>query len=193
MRYSNTMNKKNRRLLAARSIGLLLLVSCLFSGCKSARVSDSLYKEGLPGTAPWAVLPFISFSGIKAGVSIQLERILMVHLPAIGIVEPHLYPEEEVTPHGDSTPQATRLKKAEEWAHISGLSFAVAGEVTEWAIAEDGVPSVSISLVVSDVRTSEILWSNSGTVQGEAWDDPYDTSRTLFIDLLQTLPINNPR
>ncbi|MET4692356.1 hypothetical protein [Endozoicomonas lisbonensis] len=165
-----------------------LLVLFLLAGCQSSGIPN-LYREGLPGTASWAVLPFANYTESE-NVATQVERILMVMLPSNGIDEPQLYPEFMVTSANNTLADAHRIQNGRQWAAQSGISFAFSGAVNEWMFDDEGRPRVALSLNVTDVRSDETLWSISGASEGLPGDDLYAVSRGLINDLLRSLPIN---
>ena len=165
-----------------------LLVLFLLAGCQSSGVPN-LYREGLPGTANWAVLPFANYTESE-NVSTQVERILMVMLPSNGIEEPQLYPEFMVTSASNTLADAHKIQNGRQWAAQNGISFAFSGTVNEWAFDDQGRPYVALSLTVIDVRSDEMLWSISGASEGLPGDDLYSVSRGLINDLLRSLPVN---
>ena len=167
------------------------MLACLFlAGCQSISGPSGLYNEGIPGTARWAVLPFVNHTDARADIAVQVERIMMVQLPSAGVVEPRLYPESQVTTASDSLADAHRLQNGKQWAAQTDMSFAMTGEITEWNIDEEGRAFVSMNLEVSDVRTNKQLWSVSGRGEGRPGDDFYAVSRQLVTNLLTSLPIN---
>ena len=168
------------------------LVLIFLTGCQSLRTS-SLYKEGIPGTARWAVLPFVNHTGAEYGVTTQLERVMMVLLPSAGVLYPRLYPESQVTTASQSLAEAHRLQNGKQWATQNDMSFAISGKVLDWRYGEDGRGHVAVDLMVTDARTDEQLWSGSGSGEGLVGEDLYDVSRKLFTDLLATLPINRQK
>ena len=150
----------------------------------------NLYEKGIPGTARWAVLPFVNYSEAQTEQTVQLERILMVHLPAAGVVEPRLYPESvSATPSG-TIAEAQKILRGKEWAEQAGMSFAITGDVYDWRFGEDGRGFVGINLEVFDIRTNEKLWTISGSGEGLPGESNFDVSRKLFTDLLSSLPVN---
>ena len=151
--------------------------------------SAGLYKEGLPGTAAWAVLPFVNRSE-ATGITIQAERIVMVQLPSKGVSQARLYPESEVTTASPKLAEAHRLQNGKQWARLNDLSFAITGEIDQWFYNDAGKPVVTMSITVSDVRNNEIIWSTRGTGEGRQGDDLFDACRTLVSDLLNALPVN---
>lgn len=184
---------KNNRLLSVMTrFWAVAVVAALLTACQTSGPT-SLYQEGLPGTARWAVLPFVNHTEEKGEMTIQLERIMMVNLPSAGVVEPKLYPETVVTTASENLADAHRLQNGKQWAYQTGMSFAITGEVYDWRLSEDGKALVSVNLEVVDIRTNEQLWAVSGTGEGLPGEDNYDVSRKLFSDLLSSLPINRPQ
>ncbi len=169
---------------------LIILLLGILAGCQGS--VSSLYREGLPSTANWAVLPFIDYTEAQ-GVSVQVERIMMVQLPAAGVLEPRLYPESVVTNASDTLAEAHRLQNGKQWATQHGIGFGLAGEILEWRYDDEGRAIVAVNLEVIDVRTDEQLWSVSGSSEGLPGQDLYDVCRTLFQDLLTSLPVNRQR
>lgn len=165
-----------------------LLVALFLVGCQ-ATGAPNLYREGLPGTANWAVLPFVNYTESET-VTTQVERILMVMLPSSGIEEPQLYPEFMVTSASNTLADAHRVQNGRQWAAQNHISFAFSGEVNEWMYDDEGRPRVALNLIVTDVRSGEMLWSISGASEGVQGDDLYTLSRGLIADLLRSLPIN---
>ncbi|MRI33321.1 hypothetical protein EOPP23_10030 [Endozoicomonas sp. OPT23] len=151
--------------------------------------SAGLYKEGLPGTASWGVLPFINNSE-ATGVTIQVERILMVQLPSKGVTQARLYPESEVTTASKRLADAHRLQNGKQWARLNEVSFSISGEIDQWFYNDAGKPVVTLSVAVTDVRNGEVIWSTRGTGEGKQGDDLFDACRTLLADLLDSLPVN---
>ena len=184
--------KNNKSPVTMTRFWLVILTTLLVTACQTNGTPD-LYREGLPGTASWAVLPFVNHTEAKGDMTIQLERIMMVKLPSIGVVEPSLYPESVVTTASDNLADAHRLQNAKQWAYQTGISFAIIGEVNSWGLSEDGNAIVSVNLEVIDTRTSEELWAVTGAGEGISGEDRYDVSRKLFSNLLSSLPINRPR
>lgn len=168
------------------------LVLILLTGCQSLRTS-SLYKEGIPGTARWAVLPFVNHTEAEGGITTQLERVMMVLLPSAGVLYPRLYPESQVTTASQSLAEAHRLQNGKQWAAQNDMSFAISGKVMDWRYDEEGRGHVAVDLMVTDARTDEQLWSASGSGEGLPGEELYDVSRKLFTDLLATLPINRQK
>ena len=165
-----------------------LLVLFFLAGCQSSS-APSLYREGLPGTANWAVLPFVNYTE-SDNVSVQVERILMVLLPSNGIDEAELYPEFVVTSANNVLTDAHKIQSGRQWASQNGISFAFTGTVNEWMFDDEGRPHVALSLTVTDVRSDETLWSISGASEGLPGDDLFAVSRGLINDLLRSLPVN---
>lgn len=165
-----------------------LLVLFFVVGCSTSGVPN-LYREGLPGTASWAVLPFVNYTELD-NVSIQVERILMVMLPSNGVEEPQLYPEFMVTSANNTLADAHKVQSGRQWASQNGISFAFSGTVNEWAFDDQGRPYVALSLTVTDIRNNETLWSISGASEGLPGDDLYAVGRGLINDLLRSLPVN---
>jgi hypothetical protein len=178
-------------------MALLTLTGCQYTGLSlndysslgGTAAASGLYREGLPGTADWAVLPFVNYSKATS-ITTQVERILMVQLPARGIEDARLYPESEVTTASKTLEGAHRFQNGKQWAMQNDISFAIAGEINEWFYDDSGRPQVSLSLSVIDIRNSEIIWSVNGSSEGLQGDDLFDTSRELMSDLLQSLSIN---
>ena len=168
------------------------LIFILLTGCQSFRSSD-LYEEGIPGTARWAVLPFVNHTGAEGGVTTQLERVMMVLLPSAGVLYPRLYPESQVTTASQSLAEAHRLQNGKQWAAQNDISFAISGKVVDWHYDAQGRAHVSVDLMVTDARTDEQLWSASGSSEGLVGEEIYDVSRKLFTDLLATLPVNRQK
>ena len=171
----------------AFSLALILL-----SGCQGLHTS-SLYKEGIPGTARWAVLPFVNHTDSEGDVTTQLERVMMVLLPSAGVLYPRLYPESQVTTASQPLAEAHRLKNGKQWAAQNDVSFAISGKVLNWRYDEEGRGHVAVDLRVTDARTDQQLWSASGSSEGLEGEELYDVSRRLFTDLLATLPINRQK
>ena len=171
---------------------LFCLTLVLLTGCQSLRTSN-LYKEGIPGTARWAVLPFVNHTEAEGGVTIQLERVMMVLLPSVGVIYPRLYPESQVTTASQSLAEAHRLQNGKQWAAQNDVSFAISGKVLDWRYDEEGRGHVAIDLTVTDARTDQQLWTASGSGEGLPGEELYDVSRQLFADLLATLPINRQK
>ena len=178
----------------ARVWGVCLLLVML-TGCQSIQSlrGGSLYREGIPGTASWAVLPFVDHTDAQGGVSTQLERMMMVLLPSAGILYPRLYPESQVTTASQSLAEAHRLQNGKQWAGQNDVSFAITGKVLEWRYDEENRGHVSVDLEVFDVRTDQTLWTTSGSGEGLPGEDLYDVSRKLFSDLLNSLPVNKQK
>lgn len=179
---------------------LMLTAMLVLTGCQSGGLNISgglggtaatsgLYREGLPGTADWAVLPFVNHSKATS-ITTQVERILMVNLPSRGIEEARLYPESEVTTASKSLQAAHRYQNGMQWAKQNDISFALAGEIFEWYYDDSGRPHVSMGLTVIDIRSGEVIWDVNGASEGLQGDDLFDISRGLISDLLQSLPIN---
>ncbi|WP_422139428.1 hypothetical protein [Endozoicomonas sp. ALC020] len=174
---------------------VLALTGCQYTGFNNSgglggtAASSGLYREGLPGTANWAVLPFINHSEASS-ITTQVERILMVNLPSRGIEEARLYPESEVTTASKSLEAAHRYQNGKQWAMQNDISFAIAGEIFEWYYDDSGRPNVSMGLTVIDIRSGEVIWDINGASEGLQGDDLFDISRGLISDLLQSLPIN---
>ena len=184
--------KNNRNRITRIHFWILAVTTVLLTACKTSG-TPYLYEEGLPGTASWAVLPFVNHTEAKGEMTIQLERILMVNLPSAGVVEPQLYPESVVTTASDNLADAHRLQNGKQWAYQTGMSFAITGEIYDWGLSGDGRALVSVNLEVVDARTNEQLWAVSGSGEGLPGEDNYDVSRKLLSDLLSSLPINRPR
>ena len=159
------------------------------SGLGGSAVSTGLYREGLPGTASWAVLPFANNTEAK-NVTMQVERILMVQLPSKGVESARLYPEAQLTTASDTLSGAHKIQSGKQWAKQNGISFGIAGEIHEWDYDDTGRPKVALNLVVVDVRTGEVIWNSDGSSEGRQGESLYDISRVLMSDLLQSLPIN---
>lgn len=174
---------------------MILLTGCQsvgmgsFGGVGGSAASAGLYREGLPGTANWAVLPFVNFAE-GDDVTTQLERMLMVLLPSQGVIDPRLYPESEITTASNSLAGAHRLQNGRQWAMQNDISFAFSGEVNEWMYDKAGRPRVALNLIVTDIRNGEVIWSISGASEGLQGDDLFDVGRGLLTELLQSLPIN---
>ncbi|WP_252177684.1 hypothetical protein [Endozoicomonas sp. 4G] len=188
-------NKIRPGLLTLIFTTALALTGCQYSGFNDSgglggtAASSGLYLEGLPGTANWAVLPFVNHSK-ASNVTTQVERILMVNLPSQGIEEARLYPESEVTTASKSLASAHRYQNGKQWALQNDISFAIAGEIFEWYYDDTGRPKVAMGLTVIDIRSGEVIWDTNGASEGQQGDDVYDISRSLISDLLQSLPIN---
>ena len=165
-----------------------LLVLIFLAGCQSSGMPN-LYREGLPGTANWAVLPFVNYTESE-NIATQVERILMVMLPSSGIEAPQLYPEFIVTSASDTLADVHRVQNGRQWAAQNDIGFAFSGEVNEWMYDDEGRPRVALNLIVTDVRSGEMLWNISGASEGKQGDDLYSLSRGLIADLLRSLPIN---
>ncbi len=185
-----TNNKKPTTWIRSWTV---VITAVLLSACQSqSRTVSSLYQEGFPGTARWAVLPFVNHTQATDEMTIQLERILMVQLPSAGVEEPSLYPESEVTSASENLAGAHRLQKGRMWAFESGISFAITGAVNNWGRDKEGRARVAVDLEVVDIRTSQQLWTINGSGEGLPGEDSYSVSRKLFSDLLSSLPINQP-
>ena len=165
-----------------------LLVLLFLAGCQSTG-APNLYREGLPGTANWAVLPFVNHSG-SGNATTQVERMLMVMLPSSGVETPQLYPEFMVTSASNTLADAHRVQNGRQWAAQNDISFAFSGEVNEWMFDDEGRPKVALSLMVTDVRSGDVIWNISGASEGIQGDDLYSVSRGLIADLLRSLPVN---
>ncbi|WP_062260078.1 hypothetical protein [Endozoicomonas arenosclerae] len=189
------LNKTGPGLATLVLSALLALTGCQYTGFNESgglggsAASSGLYREGLPGTANWAVLPFVNYSEATS-VTTQVERILMVQLPSRGIEGARLYPESEVTTASKSLEGAHRYQNGKQWAMQNDISFAVAGEIFEWFYDDSGRPQVSMALAVVDIRNGEVIWNVNGSSEGLQGDDLFDISRALMSDLLQSLPIN---
>lgn len=168
------------------------LALVILSGCQSSGTSG-LYKEGIPGTARWAVLPFVNHTEVEEGVGIQLERIMMVLLPSAGVLYPRLYPESQVTTASRSLAEAHRLQNGKQWAAQNDISFTISGKVLDWRYDEENRGHVAVDLTVTDARTDQELWTASGSAEGLPGEELYDVSRQLFTDLVATLPINRQK
>ena len=171
---------------------LFSLTLVLLTGCQSLGMSN-LYKEGIPGTARWAVLPFVNHTEAEGGITIQLERVMMVLLPSAGVLYPRLYPESQVTTASQSLAEAHRLQNGKQWAAQNDVSFAISGKVLDWRYDEEGRGHLAVDLIVTDARTDQQLWTASGSGEGLPGEELYDVSRQLFADLLATLPINRQK
>lgn len=146
----------------ARPAVLVLLI--LMAGCQGV---SGLYREGFPGTAHWQVLPFINYS--QAGnISAQLERMLVVLLPAAGIDRPVRYMDTAATGNG----------------------LAIGGAIQEWLIDRDGQPRVALELYISDARTGDRLWHISGARVGLPGESLYTLAQNLISELLGAIPVN---
>lgn len=172
-----------------------LLILVLLTGCQSMQSfrTQNLYKEGIPGTARWAVLPFVNHTEAEGDITTQLERVMMVLLPSAGVLYPRLYPESQVTTASQPLAEAHRLQNGKQWALQNDVSFAISGKVLEWRYDEENRAHVSVNLTVTDARTNEQLWSTSGSGEGLPGEELYDVTRRLFTDLLSTLPINRQK
>ena len=164
------------------------LALILLAGCQSLQTSD-LYKEGIPGTARWAVLPFVNHTEAEGDVTSQLERVMMVLLPSAGVLNPRLYPESQVTSASLPLTEAHRLQNGKQWAAQNDVSFAISGKLLDWRYDEEGRGHVAVDLMITDPRTGQQLWSASGAGEGLPGEELYDVSRNLFTDLLATIPI----
>ena len=184
--------KKNKTLISLMRFWVIAISTVLLTACQTSGTSY-LYEEGLPGTARWTVLPFVNHSESRVEMTVQLERIMMVNLPSVGVIEPQLYPETVVTTASENLADAHRLQNGKQWAYQSGMSFAITGEVYDWGLSSDGHAIVSVNLEVMDVRTNEKLWAVSGSGKGLPGEDNYDVSRKLVSSLLSSLPVNRPR
>ena len=167
----------------------------LLAGCESFNMYPSMefYREGLPGTARWAVLPFVNMTEAQGNITTPMERAMMVQLPGAGVLYPRLYPESQVTSASQPLAEAQRLQNARQWAASSGISFAVTGKVVEWVYDEEGRGSVAVELEVFDVRTNELLWAASGSGEGLPGEPLFEVSRQLFANMLTSLPINRQK
>lgn len=165
---------------------LVLFLFILIAGCES-RVSG-LYSEGFPGTALWTVLPFVNFSQAE-GVSIQVERMLVVQLASVGVEHPFMH-------QGISVDTPSRVEIAGRdlddrgWANGRSAGFAVGGEIGDWFIDRDGYAQVSLSIYVTDASSGKTLWSMSSSKEGVAGEGIYEVCRALLVDILQYMPVN---
>ncbi|WP_330924559.1 hypothetical protein [Candidatus Sororendozoicomonas aggregata] len=164
---------------------LLLIAGLLLSGCQFGL--SGLYKDGFPGTATWTVLPVLNFSQ-KEGVNVDVERMITVLLPSVGVENPQLF-------HGASTQthsrvaDAARLRSGEDWAHVQGAGLAIGGEVQQWQVNSSGHGEVALSLHVNDGLSGKTLWSISGSSTGLPGENNHEIARRLILDLLQSLPV----
>ena len=188
--HKQTMNTiRPRENITRKQTLFSLLFVLLLTGCQSFGVPNDLYREGLPGTANWAVLPFANYTDTDIA-STQVERILMVMLPSNGVDNAQMYPEFVVTSANSVLADAHKIRNGRQWAQQNQVSFAFSGSVDQWGIGGDGRPEVALSLLVTDIRSDESLWSVSGSGQGQPGEDMYAVSRRLINDLLATLPVN---
>ena len=171
---------------AIRNFYFLLILS-LLTGCQGGL--SSLYSGGFPGTASWSVLPMVNFTG-AAGVSQQVERMLVVLLPSVGVDNPVLYPDMQSATASEKLAEVDRLIKSKSWAGSHGAGFAIGGQIQDWFIDNEGRAQVALNLYVTDARTGETLWSVNGASEGMAGESIHQVCRALMTDLLQSLPVN---
>ncbi len=163
----------------------LLAVVLLLSGCQFGL--SGLYKDGFPGTATWTVLPVLNFSQ-KEGVNADVERMITVLLPSVGIENPRLFHDVSL-PTNSRTADAARLKKGEGWAQVQGAGLAVGGEVHQWEVNSSGRGQVTLGMHVNDGLSGKTLWSVNGSGTGLPGESNHEIARRLIVDLLQSLPV----
>ncbi|WP_067515765.1 hypothetical protein [Endozoicomonas ascidiicola] len=171
------------------SLCLIAFLSVFITGCQTSSTALSgLYKEGLPGTAQWSVLPFVSHTNVPEGANIQLERMLVVQLPSYGIKNPEIY-----TPPESDTLAPLDYASASQWNRENNISFSINGEILEWETDPEGHFSIMMNLRVVDVATGITVWDMNGFGKGRKGEDYYDVSRKLLVDLVKGIPVEKQR
>lgn len=178
-------------MLRHRQIPPYFLVFFLLSGCQSNL--SNLYTQGFPSTALWSILPFVNLSP-ATGVGPNVERMVAVLLPSIGITHPELYiaqgshPIDIMGKPAEAAMRSGVSTKAKGWSQSVG--FAIGGEINDWFIDADGHAHVFLNIYVNDAGSGTRLWSANGSIEGMAGENIYDVSRDLIAELLKDLPIN---
>ncbi|WP_263081380.1 hypothetical protein [Endozoicomonas sp. Mp262] len=174
-------------MVKATAAHTLLAFLILLTGCQGS--VSGLYRDGFPGTASWSILPFINYSQAE-GVGAQVERMLFVLLPSVGVDNPVLYPDSVASGSTEKLAKPGSLKRAKNWADVQGVGFAIGGEIQDWFIDRDGRPQVALTLYVTDARTGQGLWSVSGASEGMAGENIHKVCQNLIVDLLESMPVN---
>lgn len=176
------------------AICLLGLLSVTLTGCQnfSSDLFPDLYQEEFPESTGWAVLPFISQIGVPAEDLVQLERILLVQLPSVGIKEPKIFraPDFSSAPP-DYLADIIDVERGRVWAITEQIDYSISGEIFEWQYDEQNRFSTILSLKVMDVSTNKVVWSIDGMGEGRTGESAYDVCRKLLVDLLSAMPVHS--
>lgn len=175
-------------------ICLLGLLSAALTGCQTRNsIFPNLDQEGLHSGANWAVLPFISHTNIPEDASTQLERIIMVQLPSIGINKPTIYRAPETNTTLDYLSDIYEVERARLWAINNHISHSISGEILEWKYDEQNRFSTMLSLKVTDIASGEVVWDINGLGEGRPGESAYEVSRKLIVDLLAAMPVQEAK
>jgi hypothetical protein len=166
---------------------VFLLLLFAISGCGSTVMSVQRGPAMRAG-ARWVLLPMANFSETpQAGerAAAMLETLLRRE----GIGQLSVYPggDEAVVAASDRQ----RYEQSLDWARKQGFQYAVSGSVEEWRYKSglDGEPAVGVSFRITEVASSRVLWSASGTRTGTSGENTSGAALKLLEALVQELDV----
>ena len=146
------------------ALGLAGAAVLLFSGCAVTALPGQTLP--IPADEKFAVLPLANATDVPL-VERRAQAITVSLLQQKGLRDVVVYPLKASDNPLDAEP-AVSSAQALAWAKQQGARYALSGTVTEWRYKTgvDSEPAVGITLQVTDVSTSQIVWSASGGRSG---------------------------
>jgi hypothetical protein len=180
--------------LQSRLLLPVLLIALLASGpCScSSTVITVQHGAAMRANARWVLLPVSNFSETpQAGE--RVEAMLETLLRKDGIAALEVYPALKEDDSHLVMSERQRFDESLAWARKQGFQYAVSGSVEEWRYKSgvDGEPAVGISVRVTELGSSRVVWSASGTRSGSAGDNASGTALRLLESLVKELDVGS--
>ncbi|MDE1463333.1 hypothetical protein [Spartinivicinus poritis] len=170
---------------------LLLSGILTMTGCSSLSLTNLFGNDELAADANWVLVPIVNFSP-STDADEQVERMMAVLTPSIGLKSLKRPPDPEIESEVGLLDDANRIQAAKEWAKSQDFQYSLTGKVLSWndADADINQPAmINLTLEVYDLKNDELLWTISGSSEGMRGQSVYEITRPLISSLLTNLPL----
>ena len=173
----------------------LAAVAPVLAACGPS-ISVSGRPEPVPQGAPIALLGMDHADpSIADAATDSLGAALAAMCPNLRVID-HTTVAEQMSAAGVVVPRQLNRVFFEQFATAVDAGYLLTGGISTWEKGRVHFPSaietkVNMSLSLYDVRTAALLWSVTGEKTGGGGllsDDPAETARKLFDDMLKKLP-----
>ncbi|WP_163836136.1 hypothetical protein [Spartinivicinus ruber] len=171
---------------------LLLSGILTMTGCSTLSLTNLFGSDKLAADANWVLVPVANFSP-SSDADEQVERMVTVLTPAIGLKNLNRPPDPEIASETGLLDDASRIQAAKEWANQQDFQYSLTGKVLSWTDADADINQpamISLTLEVYDLKSNELLWTISGSSEGMRGQSVYEITRPLISSLLVSLPLN---
>jgi hypothetical protein len=167
-----------------------LLYSC---GVFQNTGSNIVFSKGIPGFAPWLILPFRTNTSVDITDStlVQFERMLSVQLPTYGIVNSKLTDEKNRKLLEKYSNEQTYIKTTLDFAKIKKADFAIYANINMHEINQSKEHCLGVDLTVYNIHDKSPVWYVNGRRTGHNKESLLTVYRLLIIDLLKMAPIGD--